>query len=903
MTSTAPDLTALELLSQLWGKADPKVGSWHPAMLHMLDVAAVALELMHDGLPRALVEDLQTPAPGQRLSEADVAFVVACHDLGKLTPGFQAKVPERRQALAALGLDFPPNARRDHAESTSEVGPHLLEAAGVDAIGAEYACVAVGAHHGRFIPRETRVQLASRVGGTPWARAREAAVPQLVAALGARPERLASSPSDQWLMVVAGLTVVADWIGSDTGYFPYCPGTPADVSYVAAARQKAARALMTLGWRGWAALSVTPSFGELFPALPSPNAMQQTVINALADVDGPVMLLVEAPTGGGKTEAALYAAEQQIARAALGGLYFALPTQATSNQMFGRVGAFLSQRYPKEHVNLHLLHALRDLNPDYAAISTQSVDGAEGVGTRSAALAADAWFHGKKRGLLSPFAVGTVDQALLAALQSKHFHLRMLGLARKVLVIDEVHAYDAFMSRILDRLLQWLAALGSSVVLLSATLPRQRRQELLAAWAGAAPSRPVGSAVDADAPYPRVSLARRGDSNVRALAIPRDQVPRTVRLEAVAGTDVPRLLCERVGDGGCAAWVCNTVGEAQAAYRELRGQLGADELLLFHARFPVEERLAREERVLQSLSKTAPRPHRLVVVATQVIEQSLDIDFDLMVSSLAPIDLLIQRAGRLHRHPQRDTARPAGLRLPTLLLVEPDSVDGETRFGPSEFVYHAHVLLRTWWTLRRREQWTIPDQADALIDAVYEPAPVPDEATEAMASRWRQTADDLKVARRLAKDKGGEHLVPAPQPPEAEQSFVELAGKELEDPEDAPQKHSDFLARTRDIETTVLLVCLAEGGPWDTALRGAAPRTPELSRREVSALIRRSVSVSDRAWVHRLLAQDVPAAFARVPQLRSARLAWFDQDGLAWVGDHGLRLDPELGLILREEIT
>lgn len=903
MPTQQSDSNAEHLLSQLWGKADSKLGSWHPAILHMLDVAAVALELLHDGLSRALVRDLEVPAAGHRLLPADIAFAVACHDLGKLTPGFQAKVPARQEVLAALGLDFPSSARRDHAESTGEIGPHLLEAVGVERLAAEYTCIAVGAHHGHFIPREVRNRLVSRVGGSLWDSVQRAAVPQLAAALSAQPRRLAACPSERWLMVLGGLTVVADWIGSDTSFFPYQPDATADAAYVTAARERAGQALRALGWRGWTAGTAAAKFADLFPNLAAPNAMQQTVIDALANVDGPLMLVVEAPTGCGKTEAALYAAEQQMATADLGGMYFALPTQATSNQMFSRVASFLRSRYPQDHVNLHLLHGLRDLNADYAAIATRSVDGAEGATTRGSAVAADAWFHGKKRGLLSPFAVGTVDQALLAALQTKHFHLRMFGLTRKVLVIDEVHAYDAFMSRILDRLLEWLSALGSTVILLSATLQRSRRQELLSAWAGGGTRASIEASTAAEASYPRLSIACRGSSTV--ISIPRDSVGRSSRLEFKPAQEVARLLVDRLADGGCAAWICNTVGEAQAAYLELRALLRPTEVLLFHARFPVEERLAREERVLERLSKEATRPHRLVVVATQVIEQSLDIDFDLIVSAVAPVDLLVQRAGRLHRHPDRNAARPTRLQVPALVVVEPEIVDGAVRFGPSEHVYDAHVLLRTWWSLRKREHWTIPDEADSLLDEVYDSAAPPDDAPEVIAARWRQTAEALDLALRLAKSRGAEHLVPAPQPPEAEQSFVELSSKALDDPDDSPHKHSDFLAKTRDIDTTVQLICLFDGdrlAPGHDATR-VDLQNGELTRSDVAGLVRRSVSVSNRVWVRRLLAQNVPPAFARVPQLRSARAVSFDGHGQARIGEHGLRLDSDLGLILREETT
>ena len=891
------DTDAIHALGLLWGKAAPDVpGGWHPALLHMLDVAAVSLELLESGAAPALKRSLRAPAGGSALQDAEIAFCVACHDMGKLSPGFQAKVPQLAARLPAAGLDLPPRAEGRHARATADLLPGLLVEIGVEDNAAYQIAVALGAHHGQVsLEDPLRSAQRARYGNDLWREVRRAAVRQLSLSLGADPTQFVAPPGDGWAMTLAGLTVVCDWIGSDPDHFPYAPHEAPTSSYVAQRRRRAADVLERLGWRGWHPRSTPPVWSQVFPGF-TPNPMQRAVAEVVTDLPAPGLLLVEAATGTGKTEAALFAAEHQIARFGLGGMYVALPTQATSNQMLGRVRDFLAARYDAAHVNLHLLHALSFLNPDYArlrGIRASSVDtpGSEG------AVVADSWFSGKRRGLLSPFAVGTVDQAMLAALQSRFFQLRMLGLAHKVLIIDEVHAYDTFMSRILDRLLAWLSEMGAAVVLLSATLPAARRQELMAAWGACRDDEPPG-------PYPRVTSAVPGQ-RPRTTSVPGSggQRDTTLRWCADDPTAVARLLSQQLAAGGCAAWVCNTVGAAQAAYTALRASgWPLEDLVLFHARFPVEERLRLEAVVLDRLSKRGERPRRLVVIATQVIEQSLDLDFDLMVSQLAPVDLLLQRAGRVHRHPARDPSRPLALRTRILWIACDVAPSAPLAFGPSKHVYHPHILLRSWWCLRHREMWTVPRDSDDLLDAVYAPSSPPRDCPERVATAWRETASDLGEHTRRAAAAGSTHLLAAPSAPGDEDCFLEKTLARLHDPDERPDAHPDVLARTRDIDASVTLICLhaADDGPV------VSPRDPTRVRldggrpdpRLVVSLLKRAVSVQHRRWVARLLAEPAPAAWKQVAQLRHARALTFDADGRATAQGTAIELHPELGLVL-----
>ena len=409
--------------------------------------------------------------------------------------------------------------------------------------------------------------------------------------------------------------------------------------------------------------------------------------------------------------------------------------------MFGRVRDFLQDRYKDGLVQLQLLHGHASLSSEFEVlrknhnrIFAPRYSGVEEDDHLE--VVASEWFTYRKRGLLSPFGVGTIDQALLAVLQTKHVFVRLFGLAHKTVIIDEVHAYDAYMTTLLERLLEWLAALGSPVVLLSATLPRSRRNGLLAAYL-----RGLGDQseeIRSDASYPRISWVS-GNSGPSARTVrvsPRGT--KEVSMEWTGGS-VPahdgssfplgERLREALAQGGCAAVICNTVRRAQEIYRALKpyfpgtAEDGKPELDLLHAQYLFQDRDKREKRSLArfgSRVRTRSGPNKAVLVATQVIEQSLDLDFDLMVSDMAPVDLLLQRAGRLHRHERR---RPHGLGQPRLLVCQPEMDGGVPRFEPgTAAVYDSHILLRTWLTLRdratvRTAQETIHHHVQLLTDA------------------------------------------------------------------------------------------------------------------------------------------------------------------------------------------
>ncbi|MEJ7654067.1 MAG: HD domain-containing protein [Chloroflexia bacterium] len=401
------------------------------------------------------------------------------------------------------------------------------------------------------------------VGRGRWQAAREDLADRL-ASLLELPSALLSGLDHANAMKLAGLVSVCDWIGSNEDFFPHAAGEAPTVpeldveSYWRQAREVARRALHELGWSAWRPAPGSLTFADLFPGK-EPRPLQTEAVELAESLDGPGLVVVEAPMGEGKTEAAFYLADRWSVDLEQRGVYFALPTQATSNQMYGRAAEFLGSRYPDEVVNLQLAHGQAALH----STERQSFqpgglyDEAAGSDGAPATVLAAEWFTHRKRALLAPFGVGTVDQALLAVLQTRHGFVRLFGLAGKTVVVDEVHAYDAYMTTLLSRLLEWLGALGSPVVLLSATLPQRRREDLLRAYAR-------GAGWDAPnelqtAPYPRLSWTTARSTGARAVA-PREQEPHIE--PSMGGWQSPigrrtirtwRAVAGRTRWGGCAA--------------------------------------------------------------------------------------------------------------------------------------------------------------------------------------------------------------------------------------------------------------------------------------------------------------------------------------------------------------
>ena len=897
-------------LWHLWGKADPKrkdIGpEWHPLLCHVLDVVACARMLLTDLYPGRLTAHANTLGLSNKDALAWVLFTVALHDLGKATPPFQAKAPTRREALRELGLDFP-DGDEPHGSMSAVLVPAELERLGCPARLARGLAGAVAAHHGDFATTARLIDLEDDLGRQAgrrplWTDLRRSLVDALAAltgVTGATPPRMPSSTPSRhaFLADLAGLTTVADWLGSNADIFVYSDAPATIEAYLELTKDRAEASLGLAGFRR-PPQPQRRSFEALFaPRMPWP--LHEAVIRVLDNVEPGSLIIVEAPMGEGKTEAALLLYDALASKGAEG-LYFALPTQATANQILGRVDSYLARSFPGETHGLHLVHGGAGLSDRYGALKSRAFN-THSIGDVSRATGdqgpvADAWFARSKRALLAPIAVGTVDQALLGVLRSKHHFLRLHGLARKVFIVDEVHAYDTFTAEILARLCAWLRALGGTVVLLSATLASPQRARLLKAYGveGAPPA----------VAYPRITLARDGE--VRAESFEARRPPVEVLVEWKDEADLARSVVETVRDGGCVAWIVNTVARAQAIYLALhgmraRGELDADlELSLLHARFPFAARQSREraaEDAFGPAEKATARPHAAILIGTQVLEQSLDLDFDLMVTDLAPVDLVLQRAGRLHRHDRE--RRPSGLSARRLWISRPeraDAPDGPT-FGSSTYVYDESVLLRSWLALSTRPRVTLPSDIEPLVEVVYSP-PLDGEMAPPIVERLARLDAARETEARSDAANAERRELPHPEETNPFGAFS------VRFDEEDPRIHAELRALTRLGEQSVTVVPVMQRGDR-LVLASDTNQTVDVNAADlpfgaVHAIARQALSISRKAVVFALVRDEPPRCFQRSGHLRHHRLLLLDSSGSALVGNTALRLDPELGLVVGE---
>lgn len=925
MTVTNPYLLWAKLPKEKDGSR-----SFHPLICHMLDVAVVAREMWRSLLPEAarrrVTESLQLP---ESEAETWITYIAALHDLGKASPAFQLRKDAKNLFKIYEGLGTPSNIEAKdcpHGRVTAAELPQILEEEfGIEWQTANRLSVVIGGHHGTFpTSHELERILLQGVGGKKWKQLRRELALTLKDLLGVSKDAIPRGCDHAAAMYIAGLVSVADWIGS-SDFFPYLVKdfdalpTTALADYLRDAESKAQQALARLGWMGWGQPDQPLSFSQLFPLIESRRPLQDAAIETADKLTSPGIVIIEAPMGEGKTEAALYLADRWGVMPGPRGCYIALPTQATSNQMFNRVRNFLAKRYPADNVNFQLLHGHAALSSEFQtlrkngdkAFDPEAIYSEDECSTHGTSVVAAEWFTHRKRGLLAPFGVGTVDQALLAVLQTRHVFVRLFGLAHKVIIVDEVHAYDAYMSKLLERLLEWLAALGSPVVLLSATLPNNKRIALLKAYLrGINRELSAEEAQQLNASYPRISWAsadRRGAQTIEVS----DRIRRTLKIEWIdAAVPLGQRLKEALADGGCAAVICNTVNRAQQTYQELKSYFAEDELDLFHARFLFKDRNQREKQALANFGKegetikfddgeerTVERPFRKVLVATQVIEQSLDQDFDLMVTDCAPVDLILQRSGRLHRHERK---RPANLAEPVLWIRQPESVkDDVPQFDRgTEAVYAPHVLLRSWLSLRGKSEIGIPGEIETLIESVYSEQECPASTTDALREHWHKTLALRVQAIASEEEEAKDRWV---KPPRYSGATWRLTADPKE--EDSPEFHKAHQALTRLAAPSVTVIFLY--GTEDNPFLDRSKTFPVKLRRDtpmktVKKLLKNSVSISSRAVIYQLKAEPVPSVWQKNALLRQCRLLVLNDNGFAPLGKYRIRLDDELGVVIEE---
>lgn len=894
------DLTTQRLL---WAKTNA-AGRPHSLPGHLLDAAAVA-ELIWDRYLSAAAQRAIDEVVGGNGRDL-LRMIAGLHDVGKATPAFQSQaiplqIAEIDAAWGQLDLPHiePDVSYRDwyHGPAGAVILAGYLTRAQLPDL--RWILPIVEGHHGYFgrVPNRPPRHHRKAHGEAGWDAVQQGLIDGILDELGIYPTNWAVTvPSRGLQLAIAGLVVMADWISSSDLF----PGLGLNPVSIEAARQRASHAWDVLainrGWHDLGAVDASFFTGRFgFP----PRPLQEAMVDVVTGMPDAGLILVEAPMGEGKTEAAEAAVELLARESGYGGYLFCMPTQGTTDAMYHRVARWSDE--VDAQLPPVLLHGKSALNEEWverskAVTFTEVFDGDEfglhdeyGLSRHQEEVQApSAWLLGRHRGLLSPGVVATVDQALWAGTRTRFVALRHAGLLGKVVVIDEVHAYDAYMGVFLHELLRWCGRMGTPVILMSATLPPSVRDGLVAAWAQGA-GRTANLSTELSG-YPLVLAMSRAGERVQAVSQFRPDLRVQVEVPGVGVDDVGGIVdladTLTVG-GGNALVVLNTVARAQQTWRGLRERNVP--ALLIHGRFTAYERARRTQEALDALGAAGKRPQRLVVVATQIAEQSFDVDADVLISDIAPMDLLLQRIGRLHRHEANKARRAGGLSEPRVFVT---GVEFDARGVPHwhrdfGFIYRQWALLSTAALIREPETvWRVPGQVPELVSNAYQeewhgPIEWRDAVEQARAEEEAEIASRTSIASTFRLDA------------DPETTKTDLAG--LHDR--ASSASEEQQAMVRDGIDTVEVVLLRLAGGEYVSMRGRrlgdhAQRAadPELARELLGDTVRLRAQHAKHL--------DPFTEWTDKPLLSRMPVLVLPESGVIQLGKYSVEYDDDLGLVI-----
>lgn len=721
----------------LWAKL-PRNGdeSYLPLFAHMADSAEMARLLWRFWVPSGTKEIIENSVPR---AEQIFVFLAAVHDIGKAIPAFQLARPLFSQAcelarnqISGCGL-ICPTPLSDPSKIPHSLATYLILTTSLN-VPRELAII-VGGHHGKP-PSSADIENANSfpantgIKDLAWTGVQKELFNYSLELSGVKDNSF-PVPNVATQSILSGLVIMTDWLASDENRFKYIEfgaGVSSSAERAAAAWDDL---MFPLCWEPFDedALARFNLYTERFDGIEQTRPAQDVAMSAANDTREPGIFIIEAPMGEGKTEAALVAAEIFASKTGRAGLFFALPTQATSDGLFPRIKRWINRLGARDETHsITLAHGHARFNKDFVGIKYISANIEPDDGTANESLIVHEWFDGRKKSILADFVVGTVDHILMGSLKQRHLAMRHLGLANKVVVIDECHAYDAYMSSYLYKTLNWLGKYKTPVIILSATLPAGSRMKLVEAYRNMKftsndPPDPVfGNSVHTEPPpwavsreYPLITYSDGTEIRQLNAELSRHIDVKISRLGE--SRNVGEVIADKFDDllsgGGCAGVIVNTVRRAQEIAKFLVERFSDDVVRLLHAQFIGPSRVAEERNLRDKLGRDAvERPSRLIVVGTQVMEQSLDVDFDVLFTDICPMDLLLQRIGRLHRH---DRERPP--KLKSAMCFVTGVADGEFESG-SVIVYGKYHLMNTLHLLP--DEIRIPVDIPNLVQNAYD---------------------------------------------------------------------------------------------------------------------------------------------------------------------------------------
>ena len=687
---------------------------WLPLWIHHIDTYNVMQYLLDEFVSDSITISC---ALDRTILKKTALFLSLVHDIGKATVGFQYKiafsVPQRAQLLKHY-LDIPDRMDVTEIQNT----PHAYTGESILIFNGcpESIAAVVGSHHG--VPAELAEDLTCNrkdivgyrvyFGDTDKNRSNlegswNCMIQEALVKSGFDSIRELPDINAQAQMLLCGLLITADWIASNTELFPLISIDDDDIQIDF--EKRTLNALDNLNfteqWNAERTAYSDKDFEETFGFLP--RAVQKCIIEIAQNADHPGLFILEAPMGCGKTEAALSCAELIASKCKKNGLFFGMPTQATANGIFPRVINWAEKQSEEFYHCVQLQHGNAALNETFQKIQRGIPEEESDSG-----IIVHSWFCDSKKSCLADFVVATVDQLLMLALKRRHIMLLHLGLSEKVVIIDEVHAYDAYMNQYLERALQWLGAYHTPVILLSATLPSKRRMSLVRAYLNQKTSNEV---FEKNIAYPLLTWT--DGRGIMQKALPYNADKKTIHISKCNDKDIIEIVRSAVSSGGCVGIIMNTVSRAQSTTKLIKNEI-TDNVLLYHAQYIMPDRAAKEETLLERIGSDSKSEKRqgFVVIGTQVLEQSLDIDFDILITDICPVDLLLQRIGRLHRHTRK---RPDELKIPVCYVLTDEYEDDNSG---SKSIYGTWLLEETLEHIP--DMVTLPDDISPLVQKVYD---------------------------------------------------------------------------------------------------------------------------------------------------------------------------------------
>lgn len=685
-------------------------------------------------MAKALLERI--PDATRKMLPEGIVTLVACHDVGKISPDFQRMI--WKHTSSGIPDKLCDELRGEGLGSYHET---VSEAAITKHIGRHSWKTVIGKHHARYVsPKRDTDEI---YGKALWSERRQALIQELISEFGPLPSS-SDQPTDEQNDIATGFLVIADWIGSDEHFFTSVPHSPETKETLS---QHAEEVLDGMGWYSPETIRDV-GFHKLFgihgDALPVQKAMEQAATQ-------PGIYILEAPMGIGKTEAALLAAHKLISQNINQGIYFALPTRTTSDRIFERMEHFIQNGFIGDS-RVRLLHGTAWMKrfTDFTEASSPRQESVMYAGGEEMSPG-ERWFHPAKRGLLQPFGVGTIDQSLMSVLNVRHHFLRLFGLTGKVVILDEVHSYDMYTGTLLDKLVETLEKTGTTVIILSATLTRQRREEILRI------EEPSSRSDTPPEPYPLLTYRYTGGENIHTISdFPGVQISEhTVNLEHQIidcrnrdFSQLARMAITSAEQGEIVLCIMNTVDAAQELYDHVKAAstaaLPLERIGLLHSRFPLWKRDELEAYWLNTIGKHGDRSQGAVLVATQVVEQSVDIDADRMITELAPTDMLLQRLGRLWRHKRTDRTPAAKCRATILHPQFQNESDFADSLAANGYVYSPYILWRSHQEWKKRDFIRLPTDIREILEATYTENEIESEAIAELRKKQVKNCENMR---------------------------------------------------------------------------------------------------------------------------------------------------------------